>query len=83
MQIMRQPKSVNILVTGSSGLIGSALVSFLAEWGHGVTRLVRRTRTPGEGFLQHLASRVRNQLSFHIYCSRIVPEYTIYHSLKF
>ena len=48
MQIMHQPKSVNILVTGSSGFIGSALVSFMAERGHGVTRLVRRQPAPGE-----------------------------------
>lgn len=32
---------MNVLVTGSSGMIGSALVGFLAERGHAVRRLVR------------------------------------------
>ena len=32
---------MNVLVTGSSGLVGSALVSALADEGHRVTRLVR------------------------------------------
>jgi uncharacterized protein len=32
---------MNILVTGASGLIGSALVASLTSTGHGVTRLVR------------------------------------------
>jgi uncharacterized protein (TIGR01777 family) len=32
---------MNILVTGSTGLIGSALVPFLTTGGHGVTRLTR------------------------------------------
>jgi uncharacterized protein len=39
---------MNILVTGASGLIGSALVSFLTAGGHGVTRLVRSQPKPGE-----------------------------------
>jgi uncharacterized protein len=39
---------MNILVTGASGLIGSALVSFLASAGHDVTRLVRSQPRPGE-----------------------------------
>jgi uncharacterized protein (TIGR01777 family) len=39
---------VHILVSGSSGLIGSALVPFLADRGHRVTRLVRRPPLPGE-----------------------------------
>ena len=32
---------MKILVTGSTGLVGRALVAFLAAGGHGVTRLVR------------------------------------------
>jgi hypothetical protein len=36
---------MNVLVTGSSGLIGSALVALLGREGHSVTRLVR---SPGE-----------------------------------
>src|SRR5688572_14914252 len=32
---------MNVLMTGSTGLIGSALVPFLQEQGHSVTRLVR------------------------------------------
>jgi uncharacterized protein len=39
---------MNILVTGASGLIGSALVSFLASAGHDVIRLVRSQPRPGE-----------------------------------
>jgi uncharacterized protein (TIGR01777 family) len=39
---------MNILVTGASGLIGSALVTFLTLTGHGVTRLVRSPPKPGE-----------------------------------
>lgn len=38
---------MNVLVTGSSGLIGSALVSFLLTNGHGVTHLVRVNPRPG------------------------------------
>ncbi len=39
---------MNILVTGSSGLVGSALLPSLAKEGHSVTRLVRSTATTGE-----------------------------------
>ncbi len=38
---------MKIFVTGSSGLIGSALVAFLTAHGHTVTRLVRRSPRPG------------------------------------
>ena len=38
---------MNILVTGTSGLVGSALVPFLASQAHAVTRLVRRAPAPG------------------------------------
>ena len=34
---------MKILVTGSTGLVGSALVPFLTTGGHSVTRLARRT----------------------------------------
>jgi uncharacterized protein (TIGR01777 family) len=40
--------SMNILVTGASGLIGTALVASLTSGGHEVTRLVRRQPTAGE-----------------------------------
>lgn len=40
---------MKVLVSGSTGLIGSALVSFLASGGHEVTRLVRSTPKPGVG----------------------------------
>jgi uncharacterized protein (TIGR01777 family) len=39
---------MHILVTGSSGLIGTALVRRLGSQGHRVTRLVRRAPRPGE-----------------------------------
>ena len=39
---------MHVLVTGSSGLVGSALVKRLSIDGHRVTRLVRRTPRPGE-----------------------------------
>lgn len=39
---------MNVLVTGSSGLIGTALIKKLSAHGHQVTRLVRRTPRPGE-----------------------------------
>lgn len=38
---------MKILVTGSTGLIGSALVSFLTTEGHSVVRLVRSRPKPG------------------------------------
>lgn len=40
---------MKILVTGSSGLVGSALVPFLTAGGHSVTRLVRSKRGVWEG----------------------------------
>lgn len=39
---------MHILVTGSTGLVGSTLVPFLRAEGHQVTRLVRSTPRPGE-----------------------------------
>lgn len=39
---------MKVLVTGSTGLIGSALVPFLAARGHEVVRLVRSQPQPGE-----------------------------------
>ncbi|HVR73880.1 MAG TPA: TIGR01777 family oxidoreductase [Planctomycetota bacterium] len=39
---------MNILVTGSSGLVGSALVPYLTAGGHRVTRLVRSRPKEGE-----------------------------------
>jgi uncharacterized protein (TIGR01777 family) len=39
---------MHLLVTGASGLIGSALVSSLTSAGHGVTRLVREQPKAGE-----------------------------------
>ncbi len=39
-----QPRK-SILISGSSGLVGSALASFLTTAGHSVTRLVRRAST--------------------------------------
>ena len=39
---------LRILVSGASGLVGSALIPFLTTGGHEVTRLVRSTPGPGE-----------------------------------
>ncbi len=39
---------LKIVISGSSGLIGSALVPFLTTGGHHVTRLVRRKPVPGK-----------------------------------
>jgi uncharacterized protein (TIGR01777 family) len=39
---------MNILVSGSTGLVGSALVPFLTAKGHRVTRLVRARPEPGK-----------------------------------
>lgn len=39
---------MNVLVTGTHGLIGSALVKALQEQGHGVVALVRGTAGPGQ-----------------------------------
>jgi uncharacterized protein (TIGR01777 family) len=38
---------MKILITGSSGLIGSALIPYLQEQGHEIVRLVRRRPDPG------------------------------------
>jgi uncharacterized protein (TIGR01777 family) len=40
---------VNLLVSGSSGLIGSALLERLSTGDHRVTRLVRQAKQPGPG----------------------------------
>ena len=40
---------MNILVTGASGLVGSALVSFLTTGGHRVVKLVRQSTRDSEG----------------------------------
>ncbi len=42
---------LNVLISGSTGLVGSALVPFLTTGGHRVTRLVRTPR-PGEVSVQ-------------------------------
>ena len=39
---------MKVLVSGASGLIGSALVPFLTTGGHSVSRLVRKDRTSVE-----------------------------------
>ena len=43
---------MRVLVSGSTGLIGSALVSYLKERGLPVTRLVRRRPAVGKGEAQ-------------------------------
>ena len=43
---------MKVLVTGASGLVGSALVPFLTSSGHRVTRLVRSRPRPGTAEVQ-------------------------------
>jgi uncharacterized protein len=40
---------MKILVTGSSGLVGSSLIPLLTRQGHQIVRLVRRKKAAGEG----------------------------------
>ena len=43
-------RPMKVLVSGASGLVGSALIPFLTTGGHGVTRLVRKDRASvGDG----------------------------------
>lgn len=43
----QEEKPMHVLVTGSTGLVGSALLPFLTTGGHQVTRLVRSAPRPG------------------------------------
>lgn len=43
-----EARPLHVLVTGATGLVGSALVPFLTTGGHAVTRVVRGTPGPGE-----------------------------------
>ena len=43
---------LRIAVTGSTGLVGSALVPYLRSRGHTVTRMLRSTPAPGSGDIQ-------------------------------
>jgi uncharacterized protein (TIGR01777 family) len=44
----KEGKAMHVLVTGSTGLVGSTLVPSLTTAGHQVTRLVRTTPRPGQ-----------------------------------
>jgi uncharacterized protein (TIGR01777 family) len=48
----REGTPMHVLVTGSTGLVGSALASFLTTGGHRVTRLVRSKPRPGTAEVQ-------------------------------
>jgi uncharacterized protein (TIGR01777 family) len=45
---LQKEEDMHVLVTGSTGLVGSALLPFLRVEGHQITRLVRTTPRPGE-----------------------------------
>ena len=47
-QLNEGGRSMKVLVSGASGLVGSALIPFLTTGGHSVTRLVRKDRTSVE-----------------------------------
>jgi uncharacterized protein (TIGR01777 family) len=47
------PRPLRIAVTGPSGLIGSALCSFLTSGGHEVVRVTRSPRKPGDVRVTH------------------------------
>jgi len=49
---------MRVVITGSRGLVGSALVPFLTTGGHRVTRLVRERPAAGEAFWAPEAGRV-------------------------
>jgi len=46
-QTRKEGETMHILISGSTGLIGSSLIPFLNTGGHNVTRLVRSEPTPG------------------------------------
>jgi uncharacterized protein (TIGR01777 family) len=50
--VCRKGTPLHVLVTGSTGLVGSALVPFLTTGGHPVTRLVRSRPRPGTSEVQ-------------------------------
>ncbi len=50
-QTYNQVKPMKILVTGATGLIGSALIPFLQGGGHQVTRVIRQSKDQREGDL--------------------------------
>ncbi len=50
--VCRQGTPMHVLVSGSTGLVGSALVPFLTTGGHRVTRLVRTPPRPGMAEVQ-------------------------------
>ena len=74
---------MHVLVTGSSGLVGTALVPFLAAQGHKVTRLVRRSGLgpgtvrwdPAAGTIDHEALR-GVQATVHLAGESIVGRWT-------
>jgi uncharacterized protein (TIGR01777 family) len=52
------PQKLKILVSGSTGLVGSSLIPFLTSGGHQVVRLVRRAPRSGELHWDPVAGRL-------------------------
>ncbi len=73
---------MRIILSGASGLVGSALASFLAARGHDVVRLVRRAPAPGEAHWDPSARHIdraaleRADAVVHLSGERVIGRWT-------
>jgi len=59
----RLKQSLNIVISGATGLIGRAIIPFLTTGGHRVTRLVRNTKpSPNQLFWDPLAGKLERSV---------------------